>query len=351
MIRAAHLLPHDGIGGVEVAATSMARETDPDHFRLFFIAGDTALDEAHAWTGSFRSPMNPLGWVAAARNVAAYRPDVLIFSLWKSVPAALLAKLMRPQMRLAYTLNLAQSPHLLDRAATFIALLAADEAWSDSNATETNRKPAWIMGRRLSLIQPGRQISASPARTPAFVSWCRLHPQKGLDRAIDLIARLRAKGFAATYDVYGPDNGAGPALKAQAALLGLSDHVRFHPPVHQDELAAMASSYSFFLLPSRAEGMALATVESMQFGLVPVVTAVGEMAHYVRHLDNGIIIDPDRTDDCLLAIERALGAQDVYDRLRDAAVAEWQNAPTYRQSVEAAIDAIARRDSPQRRKR
>lgn len=343
MTRAAHILPHDGVGGVETAARDMAAQSAVDRFRLFLIAGPSMRLAETIEPSCYRSSLNPLAWLSTARKVAKFQPDVLVFSLWKSVPTAIIAKLMRPRMRLAYTLNLATSPHLVDRLATLVALHLADEAWSDSAATERSRKPHWIDGRRLSFVRSGLQAPPPSKVRPAFACWSRLHQQKGLDRAIDIIAALRGKGIPATLDLYGPDNGMLAALRAQALDLGVAEAVRFPGSLSSDEIADVAANHSFFLLPSRYEGMAMATVEAMQLGLVPVVTPVGEMADYVVDGVNGLIVAPDRLGDVVSALADLLAQPDRYQAMRAAAIATWDGVPTYARSVEAAVQGLVAR--------
>ena len=346
MTRAAHLLPHNGVGGVEIAASSMAQNANPARFRLFLIARQVDGSGSTSPTSGYRSALSPLSWIRVARDISVFNPDVLIFSLWKSVPPAFLAKLMRPRMRLAYTLNLAQPDHLVDRVASTAAFLIVDEVWSDSEATERNRKPSGIKGRllRFILTNPTAATGASPR--PMFVTWCRLNPQKGLDRAIKLMAELRKIGINPQFDIYGPDDGEGKKLQSLVNELDLSQNIAFKGVTSPAEIAVISNHYSFFLMPSRMEGMAMSTVEAMQLGLVPIVTAVGEMARYVRHQENGLIVDPDQLGETAKALRRMIDTPDDYARLRKAALAQWRNSPTYQQSVDAAIRALAGEPNP-----
>ena len=88
----------------------------------------------------------------------------------------------------------------------------------------------------------------------------------------------------------------------------------------------------------------MACVEAMQFGLVPVVTPVGEMARYVEHGRNGILLDPDclgRGVDDILALIAQPGR---FAELRGAAIARWANAPLYAEDVCRAATDLATRN-------
>jgi hypothetical protein len=85
--------------------------------------------------------------------------------------------------------------------------------------------------------------------------------------------------------------------------------------------------------------MAMASVEAMQLGLVPVVTPVGEVARYCRDRENAVIFR-----------EEGQAVRDVDALLRDpvrfaalsaAAIAEWRNAPMYDEDFMAAARSLA----------
>lgn len=89
----------------------------------------------------------------------------------------------------------------------------------------------------------------------------------------------------------------------------------------------------------------MACVEAMQLGLVPVVTPVGEMARYVEHGRNGIIIDPDNLARVVDDIIALIANPSRFAELRDAAIARWAGVPLYAEDVcRAAADLASRTD-------
>ena len=85
----------------------------------------------------------------------------------------------------------------------------------------------------------------------------------------------------------------------------------------------------------------MACVEAMQLGLVPVVTPVGEMAHYVVPGESGILIDPTRLDRAAGEIAALIVAPDRFAALAAAAAARWAAAPLYADDVCRAATALA----------
>lgn len=338
-----HLIPADGIGGVEVAARSMlAHRSDDGNFRLMLIAGGSMVPSARVIPSRFAGLNNPVAHLAALCTLLRLKPDVLICSLWRSVPAAVLTKILRPRIRLVLFLHLDRPMHLLDRVLTRLGLVLADEIWADSDQTLAARRlPAATSTRVVSFVTD-RLAPAAPAPVvaPRFVCWARIVPQKGFDRAIELIRLLVAGGIDAGYDIYGPDGGARAALERQVEAAGLARHITFHGPIERARLPLVAAQSSFFLQLSRFEGLGMGVVEAMQLGLVPVTTPAGQIARYVD-ASTGIRVDPADLPAAAARIAALLDDPDGYSRLRDAAIDYWRAAPLYADHILAYARSLA----------
>lgn len=343
-----HIVPRDGFGGVESAARSMAARADlACDFRLLFISGPLVGPKFdNVATTNCRSSFHPLAYLDTLRACLALSPQVAIFSLWRSVPLLLMLRLIRPRIRCVFTVNVESGTHFADRFFAWLAFALCDEIWTDSAVTLTRRvTSAGRSGRVISFVTEHRTPARadSPLPTASFVCWARLSPQKGFDRAIDLIALGAERGIDARLDVYGPDDGELARLTALCRERKVDRRVTFHGPIDRLRIADVAAQACFFLLPSRMEGMSMACVEAMQLGLVPVVTAVGEMARYVAHGRNGLILDPARlgrgVDDVLSLIDDP----DRFAQVRAAAIAQWTGVPLYADDVCSAAAALAGR--------
>ncbi len=346
-LRIVHMIPHDGVGGVEVAARSMLARTHPScEFTLLLLAGEACTEERrNVMESPFRSPLNPLAQLRAALLCVRSKVDVLICSLWRSVPAALLVRLLRPRTKLAFFVNAEKAVHIADALFCRIGMALADEVWVDSYATLRTRLPK--LQKRTRIISFGTAPQPPPSATaklrPRFVSWSRLNRQKGIDRALHFIAGLSEAGVEPNYEIWGPDGGELQHLKTLTDQLGIGRHVSFCGTAQQESLARIAAEASFFLQLSRFEGMAMAVVEAMQFGLVPIVTAVGEIPRYVADGISGIIVDADDPQVGVQRTVRLLGDEADFQRLRQGALAFWRDAPLYADDVYRAAADLAGR--------
>ena len=342
-LRLVHVIPEDGTGGVEVAARSMQARRDLACDATVFAILDGPGVARLGWTQrlGLLSWRNLRAYRAAFRALRVARADVLVFSLWKTVPLLLLARLFL-RARIVYFLHLERPMHPVDDALSRLAMRVADAVWADCGAT--------LIARRVPPAKPTRVISfvterlhSSDARVPAprFVSWGRLNAQKGIDRAIELIALLRARGLAAEFHAYGHDDGARETLVAQAERLGVADHVHFPGPIPADARGRVGAGAGFFLQLSRFEGMCMGAVEGMQLGLVPVATAVGQMADYVRDGVTGLIVDPNRLPAAADAIAALLDDPERYRAMSQAVRRRWLDAPLYADDVCQAAGELA----------
>jgi glycosyltransferase involved in cell wall biosynthesis len=345
---AAHILPYDGTGGAEVAARSVAaglHRTFVLH-KLFIARRPSAVSGPCCHQGPLVSESNPLNYVWALRRLLRLSPDLLVGSLWRSCLVLLAMKLMRPRTRIVVFLHSARSVHLLDRVANAIAMRLAAEVWADSETTLVSRVPPGFRSRSRVVSFMTEPVSCDRRRgavtgAPAcrFVFWGRLHRQKGLDRAVALFARLLQRLPTATYTIIGPDGGDRARLEALCRDLGIARAVRFVGPLSQAEIRAEAASHCFYLQTSMLEGMAMAVVEAMQLGLLPVVTPVGEIGRYCRDGENAVLVTAD--DDAIVSrIEHLLAHPAEYARLSAAAVAQWQSSPLYRDDFLAACAEV-----------
>ena len=167
-------------------------------------------------------------------------------SLWKAVPAALLAKLRNPAKKLIAFLHSAQRVHAADRLLPYALLRGVDTAWSNSAG--------------IAASHPG-----SAPISMVLDHWC---PTVG--EASPVLASLSSLRLI--------------------ALRTFHQAVRFCGPSSRDRFHEIAAHASFFRHLSRVEGMAMACIEAMHLRLVPVVTDVGETGRFARSGENGLVL-------------------------------------------------------------
>ncbi|WP_373294970.1 D-inositol-3-phosphate glycosyltransferase [Streptomyces fuscichromogenes] len=140
----------------------------------------------------------------------------------------------------------------------------------------------------------------------------RLQPLKAPDVLLHAVAHLLTRNPALRENlvvpVVGGPSGSGLArpegLRKLAAQLGISDVVRFCPPVDQDALAVWYRAASVLVMPSRSESFGLVAIEAQACGTPVIAARVGGLPVAVREGVSGLLMsthDPGDYADALRA--------------------------------------------------
>jgi glycosyltransferase involved in cell wall biosynthesis len=334
-----HLLPYDGIGGAETAARTMAGITHAAvRFNLRYIFPGVRTRQQRAAT------FDPTAFLRTGWRIAHEQPDVLIVSLWRSAIVGVMVKLLRPRLKLVVLVHSSKDAHFFDFIFTRLAICASSAVWVDSEASFALRFRRLSRRRVTTISFLAHRLSPfcvapSVRPSPAFAFWGRLARPKNLGRTIDLFHQIHRKVPEAQLLLIGPDGGVRSDLEAKCASLGLTEAVRFVGPLPHGLIREEIQHCSFYLQTSDYEGMAMSVVEAMQMGLVPVVTPVGEIRRYCQHGKNALTVTD--TSEAVVAVLALLNAPAAYERIRDEALATWQQQPLYRDSVLAECMRLA----------
>lgn len=122
--------------------------------------------------------------------------------------------------------------------------------------------------RQLSAMKRTRIKMSGTLRAAAV---CRVHPIKGLDRAIQVMRDVSAN---VEYDIYGPieDKAYHAACISLAKELPPNISVHFHGAVKPEELPAIFSDTDVFLLPTKTENYCYAIVEALFCGIPAIIS-------------------------------------------------------------------------------
>ncbi|MCX3061556.1 D-inositol-3-phosphate glycosyltransferase [Streptomyces beihaiensis] len=135
------------------------------------------------------------------------------------------------------------------------------------------------------------------ALIPLFAG--RIQPLKAPDVLVKAVAALLAERpelrSRIVVPVVGGPSGSGlakpAALHKLAAQLGVSDVVRFQPPVGQEQLADWFRAASVLVMPSYNESFGLVAIEAQATGTPVLAASVGGLPVAVRNEETGFLID------------------------------------------------------------
>jgi glycosyltransferase involved in cell wall biosynthesis len=135
-----------------------------------------------------------------------------------------------------------------------------------------------------------------------------------------------ARAFAQVSDrlprlklVYAGTGSAMAELRELTTRLGLGDRVEFTGWLEAERKRAQYTGATIFVLPSYVEGMPMALLEAMSWGLPIIAAAVGGVPEVVAHEVNGLLVAPGDIPALAGAIERLMSDSRLRQQLGEAA--------------------------------
>ena len=144
-------------------------------------------------------------------------------------------------------------------------------------------------------------------------------PHKGVDTGLRALAALRERFPDLGYAVAGPGRHI-EGLQRLAEAHGVGDRVRFIPEVSDADLPGLYNAADLYLGVSRregrsVEGFGIALAEAMACEVPVIAGRSGGIPELISDGETGLLVDPERTDPLVEAIERVLGDRAAGERL------------------------------------
>lgn len=115
--------------------------------------------------------------------------------------------------------------------------------------------------------------------------------------------------------------GSGPEesnLKAECLELGINDIVRFVGWVDNEKKISLLRESQLFVLPSYNEGLPVALLEAISYGLPVVATDVGDISEAVFNGENGFLIKHGHIQQLYTSIRKIIDDKDLYIKMSKA---------------------------------
>ncbi|MBB4190474.1 glycosyltransferase involved in cell wall biosynthesis [Rhizobium aethiopicum] len=200
--------------------------------------------------------------------------------------------------------------------------------------------------RRVAVIRncvpdPGAR-SVHVGKMPLIVFLGRLSERKGVGELLLALSHpiMKALQWRAVLAGDGPVED----YRRQAAALGLSDLVKMPGWLGADEAQALCARADILVLPSHAEGLAMAVVEGLAHGLAVVTTRVGAHGEVISDGETGIFVPVGDKDALAAALAKLVSDPEIRNRLSAKARAHYLNQfsmKAYMRSLEKLYDAVS----------
>jgi len=328
-----HIVPTSYGGGVETAAKSFLNYSCRKfRFKVFFLKNS-------------KEENTFLSYLKSLIRIKRLCPDIILTSLWKSNLITLIYKSININTKYILFLHSTKNKHLIDGLITSLCALLAHEIWADSHETFLERinslyflkiiknriikkKEKRIISFILEKIKPTMNSKCSAS----FIYWGRLCPYKNIDKAINFFSKIYKLNKEATFVIIGPDYGARKNLEKIIQNMQLENNVLIFDYMNFENIKRYAEKSSFFIQLSSYEGMGMSVCESMQLGLIPLVTNVGQIKKYCKNMHNSLIYQND-DNEILGNVIKILNSKKEYYRIRKNIIETWSNQLTYKKDM------------------
>ncbi len=157
------------------------------------------------------------------------------------------------------------------------------------------------------------QADLTPRDAHRLVFVGRLTTEKQIDVVLRAVARLDP-ALDVRFDIVGKGDQR-RNLEELTGELGIADRVHFHGHTTDEELRALLTNASLFVIASVAELQSIATMEAMASGLPIVAADAVALPHLVHDGENGYLFEPGNVDDLVAKLTTVL-TQSPDERLR-----------------------------------
>ena len=143
------------------------------------------------------------------------------------------------------------------------------------------------------------------------------------EKQVEVILKAMTKldpALGTTFDIVGGGDQR-KQLENLTAQLGLADRVTFHGRTSDEELRALLSRASLFVIASIAELQSIATMEAMASALPIVAADAVALPHLVHDGENGYLFEPGNADELAARLTDVLTAEPgEYERMQRASL-------------------------------
>jgi phosphatidylinositol alpha-1,6-mannosyltransferase len=275
--------------------------------RVAVLARST--DAEFIWCGNIKPAAYPAKWTMERTGtpfgILLHGGDLLI--LQHQVHQSAIRRKTAAALLSSAAVLVANSEWTRDRCLTLLSEL-------DIDATP-DRVRVVPLGADHEFFRPGLDTREVRARYDLgegrwLLSVARLSRHKGIDTALQALARLRSRYPDLRYAVVGTGEEQ-EALAAEARELGVADRVRFLTDVPDRDLPALYNTAEVYLgvsrlMEQRVEGFGISLAEASACGVPVVAGRSGGIPAAVRDGETGLLVDAERPEAVAEALARLL---------------------------------------------
>ena len=278
----------------------------------------------------YRGEVDPRGYLALRRAIAARRPEIVhAHDSHSLMPAAVAARLVRPRPAVVghRRVDFPIRPHALSR---WKYAKGPDRLIAISRRVRDVLLADGVPAERIALIPSGIALATPPAPdgpglrqrldapdgAPVVLTIATLAGYKDHPTLVEAAARLAPRDPMTRWAVCGA-GGLLEEIRADVERRGLSDRLRYLDYVAGAR--GLLPEADVFCLSSKTEGLGTSILDAMAAGVPVAATAGGGIPEMIEHETTGLLAPVGDAAALAAAIDRLLDDRPLARRLADAA--------------------------------
>ena len=161
-----------------------------------------------------------------------------------------------------------------------------------------------------------------------------LIPRKGLSTLLSGLARVDDDWQLTVVGSHDADPATARGAVERATTLEIADRVAFTGELSDSELEAILERSHVLAVPAHYEGFGMVYLEAMEYGVVPIASAVGGASEFVADGRTGLLVDPDDAGRIGALVGELAADRDRLAALGHAALETAASHPTWAETMD-----------------
>lgn len=323
-IRVGHIIAGLGFGGAERNLVNLLNALDCEHKSVIIIGaestGASLIDQLKPSVEIYRAQVRrrslPFDLLRLVKVIRKSKLNVVHTHMYQSNLYGTIAAQLAA-VPVVVTSEHGENPwknnfhHVIERQ--IISRIADIRFCVSPRIMKIRREVDRIPGNKLKVVPNATvlpEFCYRPTGTdaPVIASVGRLIDAKDYPVLLKAAAILKERGYKFSVQIAG-DGPERADLERQISKLDLGEIVRLHGLV--TDTTEFYKSADIYVISSKREGLPIALLEAMSFGIPTVATDVGAIAEVVRHNMGGLIVAPGSPEQLADALEKVIDSEEL----------------------------------------
>ena len=186
-------------------------------------------------------------------------------------------------------------------------------SWEEFLCRDVGISPGKVTTIPNAVPVPAAPREVTPGQRCRLLFLGRLAERKGADRFIQALHALEPDKL--DYDAVMAGDGEIEIYRNLAEVLGVSGRVQFTGWLDREAVTELMHTTEVLVLPSFHEGLPMAILEGMAYGLAVVATPVGAIGDVIREGETGLLVPPGDVPALTAALRRVITDPGLRERL------------------------------------